>query len=291
MTTAANIDKRINRGQFYDAHQVLTSYISRLTARGKRDEAASLCADFALKFAAKEQYGLTADLAITLIDLWKEEADRLPCVTAERLETIVALFQACPPHSTKEKYRFINKAIKWTSTTPLEGQEGAESPYPNGHPMLHTAAGKAYWAEKDFGSAQLHLVFGKDGCDLAAMVREWQPEAYPSEAPLFPLRTTLMVLSMNDIPTAVTFVESLIGSDLDDPGLPPALQAAYLLAEACRLNDWDFFLMVQTKYQLVLRRDPSFARYLEVIKGDVFGVKDANASGGLMGMLSNLLQG
>ncbi|XP_026193947.1 uncharacterized protein LOC113147470 [Cyclospora cayetanensis] len=110
-------------------------------------------------------------------------------------------------------------------------------------------------------------------CSCAPQLRTWTPQGYPSESGFFWLRAVLMLLCVKRTDVA----ESLLmnHSDVDWSGLesvPAPLQVAYLLVAACKAGSINAFNLILRKYNVLLRRDPFFARCADKIKLEVFGV-------------------
>lgn len=194
-----SIEEKIASGQYYDALQVVKTLHRRLSVKGKKSEAAQLCVENARRFNDTKQYELAVDLGKDLVSSL-EASQASP--SDENISQIEAVLVGIPPGAARiQKYALLNQALKW-STTCCSG----------GHPGLHRVGAMAYWAEKEFGKCQGHLVYCGDGPCLAQMVSEWREQGYPNERDLFALRTLLILLSLNDLTTARTFWESITES-------------------------------------------------------------------------------
>jgi hypothetical protein len=53
--------------------------------------------------------------------------------------------------------------------------------------------------------------------------------------------------------------------DLEQPDIPPAIQFAYLLLEACKEKNLLLFDVLTSKYSLVIRRDKLFEDLINII--------------------------
>merc|ERR1711924_207917 len=121
-------------------------------------------------------------------------------------------------------------------------------------------------------------------------VGEWRKRGYPNERDLFSLRLLLILLSLNDLVTARAFWDAVnAGLQLPAPGAPsvsdqapipelPVQCGTLLLCAAeqksvAAAKSLEFFRMVRAKYHLVIRRDPSFEKFLDEIEGKIFGAQ------------------
>ncbi|XP_058515654.1 Golgi to ER traffic protein 4 homolog, partial [Ochotona princeps] len=212
-----------------------------------------------LKFStAVRQEELAVELSMNLLSCLEEEDLYDEDFVPEILELFNAIAHA--GGGGREKYAFINRAILYSSSP--------EQPY--GDVRLHRAAADMYWRDGRYGLCQGHLIFCKDAPALAMMLRQWQKEGYMRERPLFWLRVVLLLLCLKDTETA-EHVLRLSEQDWNSPYVPAPFQLAYLLVEACKSKDQRFFLLLQHKYHLILRRDEFFFKCLNEIEKRVIG--------------------
>uniref|UniRef100_A0A0G4GP14 Uncharacterized protein n=1 Tax=Chromera velia CCMP2878 TaxID=1169474 RepID=A0A0G4GP14_9ALVE len=306
MTTRLHrsIEKKLEENQPYDASQMVKTLYARACNKGSFHEAADMAFDFALKFAQKELYTIAADFGMMMVQAWENactsnasvgeiemdgssaqsvQSSRAAFFSHEdRRQKIQTVLSACPPKSSKDKFKFVERAVK----------NSISDEVPDGDPGLHKLAGEAYLSEEEYGKAQLHLVFCGDVQLLLALLAAWKAKCYASERDLLVLRLVLVLLSMKDVATADALVREY--ADLDAPFVDPPLQFAYLLVEACKQQQVGFYKHIKTKYTLVLRRDPAFSECLAVIEAVCLGMEEQRGAGGglgnLMGMVSNLMR-
>eukprot|EP00922_Rhytidocystis_sp_ex-Travisia-forbesii_P006082 GHVS01008813.1.p1 GENE.GHVS01008813.1~~GHVS01008813.1.p1 ORF type:complete len:311 (-),score=67.26 GHVS01008813.1:42-836(-) len=223
-------------------------------------------------------------------------------VSEQRVDMLLHVFELCG--SGREKFGFIEKAVKWTKVTPTASSGSSSSasssscsPYVRsiGHTRLHLHAGIAAWMEGLFGRAQNHLVFcdgeGRRLCELVSEGGGWISRGYSGEKDLFLLRLVLMLLAINDVRTADQVMDERRrgrtgqeekGNEEEDDvidSISLVEQFAYLLVSACKYKNCDFFNTVIRKYNLVLRRDGLFSKLTEQISANVFGKPVAKKSG------------
>jgi len=306
------IERKIASGDYYDAQQMVKTVHRRLCAKGDIAGASELCAAAARRLSREAgQHDLAADLGKELVSAL--EASRSPpCETS--LAQIESVLADIPPfQAPAQKYALLHQALKWSTVS-----------LPSGHPRLHRLAANQYRAEREFGKCQGHYVFCGDGPGLAGMVREWRQMGYPNEVDLFGLRTLLILLSLNDVATARSFWDALVGAaalggsaaaadsprpcaaaaaetaaqssstpptlSTQAPDLPePPVQCGTFLLAAAEARSLEFLRMVRAKYTLVFRRDPTFEKYLDEIEVRVFGAQPQR--GGIGAILDMFVSG
>lgn len=297
---ARAIEEKIGAGDYYDAQQMVKMLYRRQCAKGQLAAAIELAVDCAGRFCAVGQYELAADLGKDLV-VSLEDHEEPP--SDEHLRRIEAVLAGIPPTASGgaaavAKHALIQRALRWSTST-----------VERGHPRLHRAAADAYRSEGELGRCQAHLVFCGDGPALAELVREWRRCGYPNEADLFGLRALLILLSLDDVDSARSFWDALVGravaprgdtdedatagatvadTSVPEPPEPPIQCGSFLLA-ACEARSLDFFRAVRAKYALVIRRDGTLDKYLDEVEGQVFGAQVQK--GGLGAMLEALMGG
>eukprot|EP00920_Eleutheroschizon_duboscqi_P009232 GHVT01021095.1.p1 GENE.GHVT01021095.1~~GHVT01021095.1.p1 ORF type:complete len:242 (+),score=31.67 GHVT01021095.1:924-1649(+) len=174
----------------------------RLRTRGKTEDAGLVLEDYSFRFIDLQCPELAVDLGCMLVKLYDD--CNFAC-TDERIDAIENLLERCPSNCTPERYRLLNKAIKWAATaedqsthdqrrlahaapvtsdsTTLAGVNAstaattaATSTGGSGRSRasvrLHRIAAHIYERDGNFGNAQGHLVFCGDGKALANLVRK-----------------------------------------------------------------------------------------------------------------------
>lgn len=259
---------KLDAQSYYDAHQMATALINRNIAKGRHVLAISLCATLGVEFIKRQQYALGATLGLLMVKVYKEF--ELP-VTETAIGHILALFEPRPPVPIEERRRFIERALKWAH----EETSASADTNPSGRRLvarLHDAAGRAFRDEKEYGLSQAHFLQTVNVTELARLIKMWMDAAYPSERELFLLRTVMALLVQGNVAAASELVQSpLLGLNFDNKQFLPPLQLAYLLPEACKLPSPSFLDVLKSKYSLVIRRDPGFARLMSDIDQRYFG--------------------
>eukprot|EP00919_Chromeraceae_sp_WS-2016_P049470 GHVR01117182.1.p1 GENE.GHVR01117182.1~~GHVR01117182.1.p1 ORF type:complete len:290 (+),score=55.32 GHVR01117182.1:25-894(+) len=276
-----SVNKHIEGGHHYDAHQLIRTVYSRLCAKDQHDEAIKLCTKFGDIFALHEQYDLVAELGTKLVKALKDKYNKneeelsYAVVNDEYSSRLLNIFNLCPNKSVKEKFTFMNQALHISRS----------DRHPDGYIEFHLAIGKAYMGEENFGKASLHLVYCGDVSLLSTLLVQWRPYVYRSERDLLLLRLVLMLLSRGSIKDAKELV-SIQCEDMDSTTTAPAHQLAYLITESCLYKDINFFNILKSKYALVLRRENSLNTLVSCVETKVLGVSEQQ--GGLFTMLTNL---
>lgn len=271
-TVRRSVEEKISAGEYYDAQQMVKTVIRRLCAKKQQTDAAELCVDMAQRFSDAQQHDLALDLGNDLVAML-EDIEAPP--SNENLQRIEVILRGIPAKASElQKYRVLNRALKWSAGSSKHG-----------HPRLHRLAADSYLAEQNFGSCQGHLVYCGDGPALADMIKAWRKQGYPNEKDLFALRALLILLSLNDAITARTFWDEIAGEVIAKQSQPtstpsraldqpePALQCGAFTLAAVEAKSLDFFRAVRGKYALVFRRDASFEKYLDEVESSVFGVR------------------
>ncbi|KFH05118.1 putative edge expressed protein [Toxoplasma gondii VAND] len=280
----ASVDRKIDNGDLYDAHQLVRTLFFRFMAKRETLQAVELCRLYGLRFAGLDQEALAVDLGMNMLTALEasgtEEEETAP--SEPQLDQIIELFNACAAAGDKkgvDKYKFINRALKWSRTP--------QAPF--GHVRLHRAAADAYWKERRYGLCQGHLIYCRDPEALSQMLKEWQATGYLSERPFFWLRLVLVLLCLRDTETAEKLLDSS-GENWTSFEVPAPLQLAYLLVCACKYKSGKLFDLLKQKYHLVLRRDPTFAKYMDEIEKRAIG-RIQRPSTGLASLFSSLMAG
>ncbi|CBZ55714.1 conserved hypothetical protein [Neospora caninum Liverpool] len=278
----ASVDRKIDSGDLYDAHQLVRTLFFRFMAKRESTQAVELCRVYGLRFAGLDQEALAVDLGmnmLTALEASRQAEDGAP-PSDEQLGQVIELFNACAAAGGKkgvDKYKLINRALKWSRSP--------QSPF--GHVRLHRAAAEAYWKEQRYGLCQGHLIYCRDPEALSQMVKEWQAAGYLSERPFFWLRLILILLCLRDTETAEKVLGGS-GENWDSSEVPAPLQLAYLLVCACKYKSGKLFDLLKQKYHLVLRRDETFAKYMDEIEKRTIG-RIQRPSVGLASLFSSLM--
>lgn len=265
------LNVKIEQGSFYDAHQLCRAIFDRFGRRKDVNGGLDFGMSYGELFASKEKHELTVNLGLRTLQLLKDNDVKASDLYLEKLATFFIL---CPAHSTDGKYEFMNNLIGWSKTI-----------YPDGSPFLRSIIADAYLAEGKYGACQGHIVYCDDADAMAILVREWKVKGYPLEQDFFALRLICILLSRTRVDVAGKLLEKL---ELPEVPQPP-LQLAWLLWAACFERNLALLEVVQRKYALIIRVDPTFEKLLSAIQSDLFGIKPQQ--NGMMAILQKMMGG
>ena len=229
----------IEKGNFYDAQQSVRTVYPRVK-RTDPARAQSMLAEYAIKFAEKDQPELASDLATLLVEHFAA-TDQAP--NDENLNAFLKVFEAIPLES-EHRNSAIESALKWTTTSEAQGSA-----------QLHRAYGETLTARGLYARAILHLVYCQDAKAIWSALRPWIKQGYLSEEPYFVFRVVLMLLALNDVSTARKVL-----AEYDRDNCHVLIEFACLITESCACGSegFMFYQHVRSKYQLLLRKDTSW---------------------------------
>lgn len=283
------VKSRLEKGDSYDAYQLLVSRISRF---GPEDSV-----EFGLEKAKYfDEYGfndVACHVCSSMIKKAREEKLKIGSSHFNSIMFVLSSGSLC-----NEKGKLLNDALLW-----CKDHEADNAGYIR---KLHVWASNYYFVHQNFPKAQLHVVLTENPELFANILLEWSKKGYPSEKDLFFLRAVLVLLSLKKTQFAHDLLErycQLLNDDGDFSPSPSAsfksfieskvpsapVQMAFFVISACELPDkktaMHFFDMVKSKYALLVRRDPTFGKILDKIDQTYFN-RQKNAS---FNVLSNIL--
>ncbi|KAI4836886.1 hypothetical protein MKS88_004693 [Plasmodium brasilianum] len=254
--------EKIEKGEHYEAHQLIKSIINKKLLKKDFTGCIHVIFYFCPKFAKAEQYVLLCDLmyqcCIILIQ------NELP-FNMDFANKIIEIFEKCPPNSTDEKYKFMNKSITWsTNDDHIFGYAG-----------FHKAIGNSYVDDKKFALAHNHYIYLDDNEILYNVITMWRKEGYPSEFDFFVLRTTLCLIVLDKFRQALDLINKF-ETNLNRQDVPLPVQVAYLITCSCIYNSEALYDDVKYRYRLILSYDPEFKKYTDIIDAAIFNKKRVN---------------
>ncbi|SBT43724.1 conserved protein, unknown function [Plasmodium ovale wallikeri] len=261
-TKEKQASRKIKMGLYYEAHQLVKSVLIRKWNKKQIDNCVTITNHFCLKFAKVKQYALLCDLMYECCVMLHDNGTPFNVDYAKK---IIEIFEACPPYSTEEKYKFMNKFIIWSTT----------DEYILGYLGFHKSIGNAYLLEKKYSLAHNHFIYLDDIDILYNIICSWRKEAYPSENDFFVLRTTLCLLVLGKIRQALQLIVKF-EPDLDKKDVSLPVQVAYLITCACAYKGVELYEDVKYKYRLILNYDPDFQKYVSIIDDTIFERRNHN---------------
>ncbi|KAI4871922.1 hypothetical protein NFI96_021138 [Prochilodus magdalenae] len=168
----------VERGDYYEAHQMYRTLFFRYMAQAKYAEARELMYNGALLFFSYNQQNSAADLSMLVLEtLEKSEAK----VEEDILEHLVKLFSQMDPNSA-ERVAFVSRALKWST-----GGSGKL-----GHPKLHQLLAVTLWKEQNYSESRYHFLRSSDGEGCAQMLVEYSAaRGFRSEVDMFVAQAVL----------------------------------------------------------------------------------------------------
>ncbi|XP_075021358.1 Golgi to ER traffic protein 4 homolog isoform X3 [Calonectris borealis] len=168
----------VEKGDYYEAHQMYRTLFFRYMSQGKHAEARELMYSGALLFFSHNQQNSAADLSMLVLEsLEKSDAK----VADDLLENLAKLFSLMDPNSP-ERVAFVSRALKWSS-----GGSGKL-----GHPKLHQLLAITLWKEQNYSESRYHFLHSTDGEGCANMLVEYSSSrGYRSEVDMFVAQAVL----------------------------------------------------------------------------------------------------
>ncbi|XP_042336815.1 Golgi to ER traffic protein 4 homolog isoform X2 [Sceloporus undulatus] len=168
----------VEKGDYYEAHQMYRTLFFRYMSQGKHAEARELMYSGALLFFSHNQQNSAADLSMLVLEsLEKSDAK----VTDELIENLAKVFSLMDPNSP-ERVAFVSRALKWSS-----GGSGKL-----GHPKLHQLLAITLWKEQNYCESRYHFLHSTDGEGCANMLVEYSSSrGYRSEVDMFVAQAVL----------------------------------------------------------------------------------------------------
>ncbi|KAK3378544.1 hypothetical protein B0H63DRAFT_397898 [Podospora didyma] len=296
------LQKRISEGQFeqqYEAQQETRLVAARYIKAQSWGAAIDLLSSVSQALLKAGQGGSGGDLAIFLVDVYKQAEQKPDAVSKGKLLTCLRLFDSEEP--TRKKY--IKVMIEWSKKF---------GDYPAGDPELHHVVGSLYAEEHETDEAERHLILGtKDSPEvLTRMEYEWYKEDESHTAPLYAARAVLPYLLVANVRAANasyrTFISTLSaenkalsvqdvssqGSDIRIFPSLPLLNFLGLLLLAVQKGTPDLFRQLRQKYGAHINElGGAWDTPLEMIAEMYFGIQRPRQSNPLFDMMGSLFGG
>ncbi|CAJ0946676.1 unnamed protein product, partial [Mesorhabditis belari] len=294
----AKIEKCLEVGEFYEAHQIYRTLYYRLSNAKKYEELLSLLAN-------GTENMMKANQATSAIDLAELYADSLLVSKATAgettLSTIAKIFSILPSHfgdSDGEKHpqedkrtKFVSKLITWSqsiATTKWETKRGLTA--------LHARLGAVLRNEGSLEAARKHYLLADKPEEMASLVVQLQTtEGYSSEIDLFPVLVAFQLICLRRVRVAGLFLSEYcrIHPKIASTAQPypfPLLNYATFLIQAIPKHNTSHFAILLEKYEPAIMSEPGFRLYIDKIGQMYFGLPPPRAAGP-GGLLGNLFKG
>ncbi|RPB03713.1 DUF410-domain-containing protein [Choiromyces venosus 120613-1] len=278
--TRARLEKRIEEGAYYEAHQQLRVVSQRYIKAQDYEAAIDILCSGAEALLKAGQGGSGGDLCLMLVEVYKTGNVTPSATSRARLIQLISLISPEEP----SRKRFINEAIAWSSK---------HGEYPAGDPELHHFIGKLFAQEDNTYEAEKHLVVGtKESAEVFAdMLYEWYTEDEPHTAPIYAARAVfpyMLIGNLRDATRSLTiFTRKLIENNpslavqevqtasVDVKVIPslPLLNFLNLLLLACQTGEQDMFRTLKSHYSNSLKEVPHCGEALAQIGEIYFGIQ------------------
>ncbi|KAK1760809.1 Golgi to ER traffic protein 4 [Echria macrotheca] len=298
----ARLQKRIAEGaegEQYEAQQETRLVAARYIKAENWPAAIDILANVSQALLRAGQGGSGGDLAVLLVDVYRQAGIKVDAASKGRLLACLRLFDSEEP--TRKK--FIKEMIEWSKKL---------GEYPAGDPELHHVVGSLYAEEHEAEEAERHLVLGtKESPEvLVRLEYKWYKQDEPHTAGLYAARAVLPYLLTGNVRAANAsyraFASTLSGenkslsvqdvsSQASDvrifPSLP-LLNFLGLLLLAVQKGTPDLFRQLKTKYSShIAELGGAWDMALEMIAEMYFGIPRPRQSNPLFDMMGSLFGG
>ncbi|KAK3995105.1 Golgi to ER traffic protein 4 [Cladorrhinum sp. PSN332] len=300
----ARLQKRIAEGQpgeQYEAQQETRLVAARYTKQQNYEAAIDILSNVSQALLKAGQGGSGGDLAILLVDVYKQSETKPDAASKGKLLTCLRLFD--PEEPTRKK--FIKEVIEWSKKF---------GEYPAGDPELHHVIGSLYADEHDADEAERHLILGtKESPEVLSRLEfEWYKTDEAHTAPLYCARAVLPYLLAANVRAANasyrSFVSALTTGDNKNlvsvqdvsskesdvrifPSLP-LLNFLGLLLLAVQKGSPDLFRQLKAKYMPnISELNGAWDQPLELVAEMYFGIQRPRQSNPLMDMMGSFFGG
>ncbi|MBN3290711.1 GET4 protein, partial [Polypterus senegalus] len=239
----------VEKGDYYEAHQMYRTLFFRYMSQGKYTEARELMYSGALLFFSYNQQNSAADLSMLVLESL-EKSDS--AIADYILECLAKLFSLMDPNSP-ERVAFVSRALKWS----------AKGSGKLGHPKLHQLLAITLWKEQNYGESRYHFLHSSDGEGCANMLVEYSTSrGYRSEVDMFVAQAVLQLLCLKNKTGAsvvfTTYTEKHPSIEKGPPFVQPLLNFIWFLLLAVDGGKLTVFTVLCEQYQLSLKRDPMY---------------------------------
>ncbi|KAI9205699.1 uncharacterized protein BJ171DRAFT_64991 [Polychytrium aggregatum] len=294
--TLSKLQKSVEDGNYYEAHQMYNSICQRYLKQRKVQEAVRLVHSGALNLQAVREFGSALDLCNRLLEIYDGQGFEL---NDQNRALLVELFDGFPVDEPKLK-DFIKSSLKWST------KAGAPA---TGDPVLHHVFGLRFYRERYYYDAEHHFLQGPLESAKAAgyMAAEWS-QLDTHLDPAYPIaRTALALLAVNKPSSASSALDSYLqklnsepqGAKVDADSVSIQLHRSplinfikfILMAVERSVSASSEFLRIRAKYQDLLQVDPAFTVYVDKIAAIYFDLGPKRQSNPFEEIMRSLLGG
>jgi len=303
------VRKKIEDGEFYEAHQMYRTIFSRQKQNKFLSNALRIAFEGACQLFDVKENGSAGDLCLLYCSGLDEiaEGEEYEKLCSKIHEQVQKLHYYTLTHldiDQPERDQFEKHIITWSAN-----KSGSRF----GSPALREAVGDNYWtfvhnnrpddAETELSlyvNARNNLLISGNAIKLADFTVEFSAYASKTdeEVQFFCMQTVFQLLTRNEPQNASIFFENFVKhkntkfSKFPFDGLPLMNLAYFLLAAIKMKNQKTYFVLLQNYAPILHSPDPSYIHYMRKIGIMYFGVKpktQPKKQGGLMGMIQNMM--
>eukprot|EP01134_Creolimax_fragrantissima_P006819 CFRG6819T1 len=279
--TLKKLSDSVERGDYYEAHQMYRTVYFRYYGQEKYGDALHLLTEGAKLLLTKGQYGSGCDLALLVVEVYRNTHTAVNAESRDRLLTIYPMI----PATESLRSRFISHSLAWSI------EEGSNS---RGDPQLQHAFGISMYKEKQYEEAISHLMYGTEvsaralGDVLALCAIESAGDH--SHADVVISQPLLKLISLQDLHYANIAFDRVSTKHPEIGEFPrpsfPLVDLVQCLKTACLHDAAPVFQALQTNYAGVLNGNEQCSKYVNRIGEAYFNIRSQRA-GGIFGDLMN----
>jgi len=292
------LQSKITEGQYYEAQQQTRVVAARYIKSKDWTSATDILFNVAQSLLKAGQGGSGGDLALFLIDAYKQAELKPDAGNKGKLLSLLRSFDSEEP--TRKK--FVDDMIGWSAKF---------GEYPAGEPELHHVAGALYAEEHEAYEAERHLTLGtKDSPEvLAKLEYEWYTQDDSHTAALYAARAVFPYLLTGNVRDAIKslrlFTSRLTGankslsvqdvssnsSDLRVYPSLPLLNFLGLLLLTVQKGSADLYRQLRKKYAPLIEEVGIWDEALTSVGEMYFGIQRPRQGNPLLDMMGSMFGG
>ncbi|CAJ0608670.1 unnamed protein product [Cylicocyclus nassatus] len=284
----------IDKGEYYEAHQVYRTLYFRMTQQEKYVELLDVLHSGCKKMAEVNQFLGSIDLAElyaeTLMKGKIEASEKILDQIAEMIEQFLNPSFRLPSPDAHTK--FISTCVKWSQSVAKKRRERK-----HGLSDLHYVIAKAYINHGNYANARNHMLFADRPEEFASVLKRMSEESgcKTSESELFCAMSVFQLLAMHRVQTSskllAAYMSSLDTTAQSTDSRHEILNFLRLLCNALTLHDENLFDHIVGVYRPHLDSDPSYYSYIDRIGHIFFGRPVSRKNDPFGGLFGNILKG
>jgi hypothetical protein len=270
------LQQSIEQGDYYGAQQMYKTLHFRYSSKKQYEDLVKLLTQGSLMMLQHEQVNEGSELALLLVQHYKDHAVSPSTAT---LDPLIKIFNSFPATTDSGLRRsFVKATVIWSSNA-LNNNQGAVE--------LHDLYA-AYYQNVDKGLAEKHFLRGNSANVpiYVDMLVSWSAQGMPSEIDLFLARAVLQYLCLSNIKDANALLKTFLDKKPVDT---PLVNFLRFVIEVVQHDAYPLFQKLRTAYAASLQRDPNFSKYLDLI-GKIYYNVEPQSNGGMGGLLSNMMR-